>query len=285
MRHINFLAAGLCCMLIPAALLAEVVELRTDRNQLITANFLGGHEDINPVLILHGFLQTKEFPTVARLAGGMNDSGYTVLAPTLSLDVSNRKKSLACEAIHTHSMDTDAREIRQWVIWLKQKTGKPVTLIGHSSGSVALLNYLKLYGADDIDKFVLISLGYYAEGPLSNETPALAHKARQALARGANPLDSYALSFCKTYPTTARAFLSYYEWNRDQVAKYAKQYADKISTIIGSNDKRINPDWQDQLRAQGIRVLTVAGANHFFDQAHEFDLLDTVEASLAGDSR
>ncbi|MGD2117781.1 MAG: alpha/beta hydrolase family protein [Chromatiales bacterium] len=264
-----------------SALQAENIELRTDKNLVITADFMAGENNANPVLILHGFLQTKEFPTVARLAASLHDSGHTVLAPTLSLDIGRRGKSLACEAIHTHDIDKDATEIRQWVSWLKQQTGKPVVLIGHSAGSLVLLNYLKQYGNEDIAHAVLISMKYFSEGPLAYETPKHAELAKNHLDRGIDPLNTYALSFCKTYPTTASAFLSYYDWDRQQVAIVAKKYASLITSVIGTNDKRISPDWREELSKNGIGVLTVEGANHFFDQAHEFDLLDIVEQVLS----
>ena len=94
---------------------AETVELETVEKQTARASYLEGGNDANPVLILHGFLQTHEFPTVNRLAVALNESGYTILAPSLTLGIHKRKKSLACEAIHTHNAASDAAEVAVWV--------------------------------------------------------------------------------------------------------------------------------------------------------------------------
>ena len=48
--------------------IAEPVHLTTASDKEVIATYLQGEDESNPVLILHGFLQTKEFPTVDRLA-------------------------------------------------------------------------------------------------------------------------------------------------------------------------------------------------------------------------
>jgi pimeloyl-ACP methyl ester carboxylesterase len=260
--------------------LAKNVELETAQRRTVEASFLPGDEDKSPILILHGFLQTRDFPTVNRLALALNEAGHTVLSPTLSLGLNRRQKSIACEAIHTHSLDSDTDEIKQWVEWLYQKTGKPVTLIGHSQGSQTLLNYINQYDKQYVGRAIFISMSYFAEGPVAFESIEQAEKARASLAAGYNPMDTYGLAYCKTYPTTAKAFLSYYNWNRKKVAELTAKYSESIHVIIGTGDKRIDADWRKQLAEDNISVIAIDGANHFFDQAHEFDLLDTMESLL-----
>ncbi len=80
------------------------VELEVAPGLTAAAAYWQGEADMPPVLIAHGFLQTREFPTVSRLAESLADFGYSVLKPSLSLGIDRRTKSLACEAIHTHSM-------------------------------------------------------------------------------------------------------------------------------------------------------------------------------------
>ena len=109
-----------------------------------SAEYLIGERGKPAVLLLHGFLQTREFPTVATLARGLQDAGYTVLSPTLSLNIPNRAQSLACEAVHTHSLDDDVIEIARWVGWLKSQGHHSIVLVGHSFGSLQLLAYLSL---------------------------------------------------------------------------------------------------------------------------------------------
>ena len=259
---------------------AEIIEQETTERKTALASFFEGDSEQKPVLILHGFLQTHDFPTVSRLTTALNESGYTTLSPTLTLGLNHRKKSLACEAIHTHNTAMDTAEIKQWIEWLHKKTGQKVTLIGHSAGGQTLLSYIASHGDELVEEMILISLSHYTEGPANNETPELARKARESLANGFDPLDNYALSYCKKYPTRASDFISYYEWDRKKIVGLANKIKHKTTVIIGTGDQRISPDWHKQLIDNEFEVVSIEGANHFFDQAHEFDLLDAMETIL-----
>lgn len=265
---------------VPALVVAEIVQMRNHDGSIISAEYLAGDNGAKPILILHGFLQTNKFPTVSRLATALNESGYSVLTPTLSLGINKRNKSLACEAIHTHNMKSDTQEISLWVNWLNSQTGKPVNLIGHSAGSLTLINFLHLPAKAPVDKTILISLSYFGEGLFSNETMEDAQRAYIDTKNGFNPLGTYAISFCKVYPTRALDFLSYYEFNRDKVAKLVSKYAENVSVIIGTDDLRADKNWRMYLKENDINVISIDGANHFFDQSHEFELFDKVESLL-----
>ncbi len=137
--------AFLVCLLIsmfPAAAQAAIVQLEVRPGITASAEYLIGERSKPAVLLIHGFLQTREFPTVATLARGLQDASYTVLSPTLSLNIPSRTQSLACEAVHKHSMDEDVDEIGRWVRWLKSNGHRDIVLLGHSFGSLQLLAYL-----------------------------------------------------------------------------------------------------------------------------------------------
>ena len=53
-----------------------------------------------------------------------------------------------------------------------------------------------------------------------------------------------------------------------------------MDLIIGSADQRIDKAWISALPRTGLNVHVVKGANHFFDQEHEFDLQELVEEML-----
>ena len=277
----TILLPGLCLILFVMPVLAESIKLTNASGNILTADFSQGTNNANPVLILHGFLQTSKFSTVSRIVASLGDTGYTVLSPTLSLGISNRKQSLSCEAIHTHSLDADADELRQWIEWLHKKTGKPVTLIGHSAGGPVILKYMEGSDAKYVNHSILISLSFYNAGLYSNENNEYAEKALKAINSGTNPLDTYALSYCKTYPTDARAFLSYYNWDRVKTSVVVNKFSDRISIILGTGDKRMEDEWKKQLQEQHKNVTLIEGANHFFDQAHEFELTDAIEELLS----
>ena len=142
---LTIMRAYLICLLLsafPAWAHAAIVQLQVRPGIHASAEYLDGQRDKPAILLLHGFLQTRDFPTVATLARGLRDAGYPVLSPTLSLNIPNRSQSLACEAVHRHSMDDDIGEITRWVNWLKSRGHRSIVLIGHSFGSLQLLAYL-----------------------------------------------------------------------------------------------------------------------------------------------
>ncbi len=64
---------------------ADVVTLELQQGLTARAEYRAGARDKPAVLILHGFLQTHNFPTVHNLAEGLVTAGYSVLTPTLTL--------------------------------------------------------------------------------------------------------------------------------------------------------------------------------------------------------
>lgn len=128
-------------------------------NRLIArADYQIGAADKPVVLILHGFLQTHDFHTAHNMADGLHDLGYNVLAPTLTLGVPYRNQSLACEAIHGHSLEDDEAEIGVWLDWLEARHQGPIILLGHSTGSVELLAYLSQHRDPRIKKLIGASI-------------------------------------------------------------------------------------------------------------------------------
>lgn len=267
---------------LPVCSIAEIIELETSERYIATANYLEGDTDRKAVLILHGFLQTSNFSTVKRLADTLQESGFNVLSPTLSLGMHRRQQSLPCEAIHTHSNQSDSAEIKQWIDWLSEKTGKKLTLIGHSSGSITLLDYLETYGTEQIDKVILISMA-----PFTNDIGPVEEKnfkwARNDLNSGYDSLYTFQLSYCDTYPSTSSAWLSYKEWDHNKLSELTVKFSNLIDVIIGTGDDRLSKEWRNLLESKGVKISFIEGANHFFDQAHEFDLSDTTESLLDAD--
>src|SRR5512143_3234937 len=151
----------LLCLLMSAfsvAAHAAIVQLEMRPGIPANAEYVVGERNKPAVLLLHGFLQTREFPTVTMLARGLQDAGYTVLSPTLSLDIPNRTQNLACEAVHKHSMDDDVAEIGRWVDWLKSQGYRFIVLVGHSFGSLQLLVYLSTHPDPAVKAYIGASL-------------------------------------------------------------------------------------------------------------------------------
>ena len=277
--HIHLLwLASLLLFIEPAH--SELITLQMDNDLEATAELQLGQPNSKPILLLHGFLQTRDFFTVRRLGEALHDMGYTVLLPNLTLGINHRRQSLACEAIHTHSMEQDEREIARWVTWLHQYTDHPVTLIGHSIGSLSSLAYWVDNPAAPIDQVLLISLIPFAQGPIAKESEVDYRRAMDHMASPNDEMISFRLAFCDDYITTAGNYLSYLNWNRDKTLAALNKTPSKPIIVLGSKDQRLGNDWTPQLKQAGANIVEIEGANHFFDHEFEFDLMDTIAELL-----
>ncbi len=138
------LIAGLLVVLFQPAhsSFADTVELKLQNGVIATADFRAGKPSRPAILLLHGFLQTRNALPISPLANTLADDGYTVLVPTLTLGINQRAQSLDCEAPHIHTKEGDVAEIGYWTDWLARKGYKSIVLIGHSSGSLEILQYV-----------------------------------------------------------------------------------------------------------------------------------------------
>lgn len=264
---------GLVLCVLPMAAVAETVVLELRPGIPATAEFRNPDGADDPVLILHGFLQTRDFPTVRRLAEFLAGEDHPVLTPTLSLGVPARSQSLRCEALHTHDLAQDVAELARWVNWLYERTRRPVVLIGHSAGGHLITRYLARYPASHLKQVILISIAPPAGHPPAGGEPQ----------EGADELADYALAYCRRYPTTRSAFHSYADWGPEQMIDAMARAAVPVRVVIGGADERLKPEWRALLREAGVALIEVPGAGHFFDDEHEFELDDRIESLLEAD--
>lgn len=260
----------------------ELVELPVpDKNYRILADYHQGEADKATIVLLHGFLQTRDFSTVKQIGDNLASEGYTVLRPSLSLGIDRRKSSLRCTSIHTHSMEDGTQELSLWMNWLKAKGHDNVVGIGHSFGSLRLIIYQNQTDVPKFKHLILTSLVYsgqsLTEGNLSLHTA----KAQKALAEKQMMPAVYQLSFCDKYTSLPDAFLSYTHWDALNTAAALNQISVPTTIIIGSEDNRIRAEWVKQLKTDLVSIQTIEGANHFFDSEHEFDIQEKIQDSLA----
>lgn len=253
---------------------AEPMELTMPNKLQARADFQQGARNRPAVLLLHGFLQTYDFPTIARLRVSLAGAGYTVLAPNLSLNIPARKQSLACEAIHTHTMESGSQEIDAWVKWLAGKTDAGVALAGHSTGSVQLLAYLAGKPNPAVKGLVAISI-VEARNQFSDADKArYTRELRGKISRGETLPVQYPVSYCPKLNAVPTSLLSYLEWTPGRILREVNRNALPITFVMGSQDNRLGPDWVSRLKQTRARVHVIEGANHFMDDQHEFDLHD-----------
>lgn len=232
------------------------------------------------LLILNGFLVTSGFQAVQALMAEFSAKGYGVLAPTLSLGVGKRRASLPCEAIHTHTQMEDRAEIGFWVNWLAQHSKGSIVLIGHSFGSVQLLDYAMHEPNARVVGLIGISMSYV--GAVGEEIlPAQFKQAQAQSLAGDRSLERYNLIYCHgNYTSTAEGYLSYANLGRTAVLESLRENRVPMIAIMGGADHRFAGDWVEDMQRAGVRVRVVPGASHFFDGTFEFDLLDEVNHAL-----
>lgn len=247
-----------------------------------SASYHRGDDDKPAILLLHGFLQTRDFFSVKRLYDALASNGYTLLSPTLSLGLSRRPKSLPCESIHTNSIDDDISEIERWVGWLAKKSGKPIIVIGHSMGATEVVAFLEQYRGEQVIRTILISIAPMGPGwPANHANHEDEDKAQKAISAGKRWVSEYGLAYCKNYVTTARSILSFYSWDYQRLSSAIAKLSIPVQIIIGSEDTLIDTDLIQMLASQRVGIELIEGAGHFFDQEFEFELHDAIESHLS----
>lgn len=267
--------AFLAMLLFVPTLAAETVEARLPGGMVASAEFRAGQPARPAVLLLHGFLQTRQAMPLSALADTLSGQGYTTLSPTLSLGINRRSKSLACEAAHLHNLEMDVAELGWWVNWLVKKGYSHIALVGHSSGSIQVLHYVAQQPDPAVKQAFLVSLIGFTSLPDDR-------KRAHALAKTApGKLERYSLSYCKTnYTAPPAAYVSYADSSSDRILTLLGKSRLPIQVILGANDPTLDKGWPERLRSRGLTVTTIANSGHFFDGEAEFDLADKLDAQL-----
>jgi pimeloyl-ACP methyl ester carboxylesterase len=258
------------------------VEARLPSGTVVGANYHPGRTQLPAVLILHGFLQTRDFPTVASTMDALTSGGYTVLAPTLSLGVSRRNKSLPCEALHLHALEDDADEVAFWVRWLMSKGHTRIVLIGHSYGNLQLLAYLGRNPSPVVKQLLMISLTDVEAKQSAAQRARFAQTLRERVARGDTSLAEVEFGHCRKYVSPPASLLSYMSISRQGILEAVAKSPVPARVIMGSRDDRMGAGWVEHLQARGIAVSVIPGASHFFDNQYEFDLHEVVLQTVTG---
>lgn len=259
-----------------------VVEARLPDGKVASARFQAGKKDTPALLVLHGFLQTRDFPTVVSIMEAASTAGHASLAPTLSLGISRRNKSLPCEAVHIHSLQDDADEVAFWVRWLVRKGYSRVILVGHSYGNLQLLAYLDRNPSPAVRQVLMVSLTDVERKQNARQRADLVTGLRSRLAQGRHALVEAEIGHCKKYVSPPVALLSYMSISRDSILASLAKSPVPAEVIMGSKDDRMGPDWVDKLVSHKLVVRVIPDASHFFDNQYEFDLQEAVVEALQG---
>lgn len=251
----------------PATHAAEV-EIRVSSMVSATADFRPGETGKPAILLIHGFLQTREFAIIKSLTDALADAGYTVLSPTLSLNITYRKRSLSCDALHLHDMAGDLNEIELWIHWLKSRGYQQITGIGHSFGVTQLLAWAEKHPDRD---FNIIGISPMGSTPFTSASQPDA----KALSKPGAELLHAPLSYCEAYTAPVAKYISYQKWNEKKVLAAVRGAKCRTDLILGTEDKYRPHGWEQKLAGAGAEIHLIKGGNHFMDGTHEFDMLDT----------
>ena len=259
---------------------AAELKLKMPNGLVSNAAYVQGDEAKPVILLLHGFLQTHHFSTVSRLLEGLSGEGYSVLSPTMSLGIPDRKKSLACEALHDHTMEDDLEELDVWINWLKDKGHKKIVLAGHSQGATTLLNFLLDRNKPEITKFIAISIIEVSMSRSRTENDRMLKELKNKIKNNSREPFISSLSFCVKYLGTPKSFISYQYWSPDKIIESLKQVKIPVKMIMGGSDNRLRNNWIRELKKAGKSLTVIEGANHFLDGFNEFDLLEVILSDL-----
>lgn len=285
LRHIRrtlLLITAPCLFLNSLPALSELVETKLPDGVIAMANFHSGLNTKPAVIVLHGFLQTYHSPPMSSLASNLSSRGYTVLSPTLSLNINHRNQSMACEAVHIHSMEGEVDEVSYWVTWLNNKGYKNIVLVGFSStGNIAAILLSARKTQPSIKQLILVSLN-----PLFSE-PGERQKLLGSLNSNRNKmskkLEQLSLGYCKkNYTTTAKNYLAYAQYENKKVLALISATSVPTEIILGTVDTILPANWSAEIAGLNSRshVTFIKNANHFFDDTYEFDLAEAVENTL-----
>lgn len=264
----------------PAGSLAITVNEILPSGLHVTADYRKGSAEKPAILILHGFLTVHSFSLIQKLAEELNFNDYPVLAPTLSLGISKRRSTLACDALHLHSMKNDIDEVNWWVQWLIDRGHDEIILIGHSTGAMQVIQYVHEYPDAPVSKVISISLV-----PLGrNDQPRLNQSiktARGMVDNNDSSIHKFSIAYCiDNYSSPPQNFLSYANWNSKKLLSAIKSSPETIQVIMGGADDSVYPKWIEHMKQGGADVSVIDGANHFFNSGHEFELYDSLMKKL-----
>ncbi len=245
------------------------IELVFDAGLVAEADYWPGAAQLPAVLILHGFLQTRELPAVRRLAEALAGEGFSVLAPSLSLGLNRRQRGLACEAVHTHTLQQDVAELVAWTRWLAGRAGKAPVVITYSAGAVQLAAMLDAPDTP-LDRALLIDMTSFGR------TLTVDRNRQASGGGGADRISTYRLGHCARYASTLAASGSYLQWDQDRLQQALLSARVPVAAVVGGGEGHAGAEWRAALEKGGVDIRTIPGANHFFDLVHQSALLDQV---------
>ncbi len=233
------------------------------------------------VLILHGTLGHKDMEIIETLQSVFQEGGYSSLAITLSLGVSDRRGFYPCESRHAHQYGDAVGELTSWVEWLDSQRVETIALMAHSRGANQATKYV-LSSDASVSSLVLLA-------PSANDV-ALDNVMRHKLGK-LNPndwLSGVEFLHCEDADVQVASYLSYFGPNANN--NTVSLLADiKVPTLVisGSEDVVVGDLGRPltEVENDAVMHLKIEGADHFFRDLYAYDVVDAVDSFLSEKSR
>lgn len=254
----------------------------------------GSHIKNGIVLMTHGTLAHNKMEIISTLQNLLKERGVNSLAINLGLGLSDRKGFYDCNTPHSHKHTDAVDEIGVWYKWLKEKSVKKITLLGHSRGGNQTAWFAAEQDKPEIKNVVLIApqtwSDEYAEKnyqvSYQKSLPALLKQA-EALVKSGKPdswLDKTDFIYCKEAKVKASSFVSYYRseprmdtpYLLPKITKPILVVAGTEDTVVKDLDKKVAP----LVDGKKIKLLVVDGADHSFRDLYAEDIADAVESFI-----
>ena len=224
-------------------------------------------------LLVHGTWAHLDMEIIDTLQSLLLENGRTSLAITLSLGVNDRRGFLGCDAPVRADYEAAVDEIDAWVRWLQAQGWRDVILLGHSRGGTQVALFEQRRAPETVSRLVLLAplmwreeevrQGYDAE----SDTP-LAQVLAEARASNESLMGPYLLLSCPAVLATPESFISYYDPSiLRHTPDIIRALTLPVDVYLGSEDEIAAWRAEDLAVIEnlpGIRLIAVAGADHFF---------------------
>ncbi|MFN3786437.1 MAG: alpha/beta hydrolase [Thiothrix sp.] len=287
---------GVLCVLFSAFVTVQAAEVTVNQRDItLRAEFtLADGKTIQDgvIVLLHGTLAHNKMEIMQALLEQFKAKGYNTLSVNLSYGLDKRPSDmLDCSIAHKHSHADAVAEVDTWLNWLKAQGASKVVLLGHSLGGNQVALYAAEKDSDLLEKVVAIAPATYdadkvaKEFAENNDKPladvlAEAQKLVDA-GKGDTLITLPRFIYCENAKASANAILGYYKPDeRFDTPTLLPKINKPTLVVVGSADEVVAdlPAKLAGVKHDGLSVVTIDGADHFFRDLYMDELVDSVTA-------
>jgi alpha/beta superfamily hydrolase len=256
----------------------------------------GPDESAVTILMLHGTLAHANMEIMATLADVFAEYGIETLRVTLSLGVDDRRGMFDCAATHRHAHADALGELEAWMSWLQENGRQSILLLGHSRATNQVSRYVAIAGESQPLGLVLVAPGIWSHDavaarfarqgedalePLLDRAEAMIESGRSEDVIGPIPF-----LHCQDATVSARSFAAYYRDDPLFDTFALVDNADLPVIVLSGTEDPLVEGLEDAIAgledATSLEHVSIEGADHFFRDLYAYDVVEAVQAWLAG---